>query len=183
MQTFSRSDFFVGIGARLPNHVRLYPLPAAMVSIFPQYAGYDYVVVDDDIVVVAPESREVVATFNEGGGAVIAEEESARFQDRGPRGSIDRNAVDRRPQRLSLNREQQRKVYQTITRDIAGDERETCTLRIGERVPQAVTLTPLSVPGVPGAERYSYFVVNRQVVLVDPETREVVDILGGEIAG
>ncbi len=178
VRTFSRSDFFVGIGARLPYHVRLYPLPTAIVSIFPQYDGYDYVIVDDEIVIVAPESRQVVATFDEGGGDVIAEEESVRFPDRGPRGSIDRNG-----QRLSLNREQQRTVYQTVMRNVVGDERETCTVRIGERVPQAVTLTPLSVRGVPGAEQYSYFVVSRQLVLVDPETREVVEILGGEIAG
>lgn len=183
VQTFSRSDFFVGIGARLPSHVRLYPLPAAFVSIVPQYAGYDYVVVEDEIVVVAPESREVVATFDEGGGAIVAEEDSVRSRDRGPRGSIDRNAIDRSAQGLSLNREQQRTVYQTVMRDVVGNERETCTLRIGERVPQAITLTPLSVPGVPGAARYSYFVVSRQVVLVDPQTREVVEILGGEIAG
>jgi hypothetical protein len=183
VQTFSRSDFFVGIGARLPNHVRLYPLPSAFVSIVPQYAGYDYVVVDDEIVVVAPESREVVATFNEGGGAIVAEEDSVSSEDRGPRGSIDRRAMDRNAQRFSLNRDQQRTVYQTVMRDIVGNERETCTLRIGERVPQAITLTPLSVPGVPGAERYSYFVVSRQVVLVDPQTREVVEILGGETAG
>ncbi|MGJ0503629.1 MAG: DUF1236 domain-containing protein [Methylocystis sp.] len=183
VQTFSRSDFFVGIGARLPSHVRLYPLPAAFVSIVPQYAGYDYVVVEDEIVVVAPESREVVATFDEGGGAIVAEEDSVRSRDHGPRGSIDRNAIDRSAQRFSLNRDQQRTVYQTVMRDVVGNERETCTLRIGERVPQAITLTPLSVPGVPGAERYSYFVVSRQVVLVDPQTREVVEILGGEIAG
>lgn len=183
VQTFSRADFFVGIGARLPSHVRLYPLPAAFVSIVPQYAGYDYVVVEDEIVVVAPETREVVATFDEGGGAIVAEEDSVRSRDRGPRGTIDRDAIDRSPQGLSLNREQQRTVYQTVMRDIVGNERETCTLRIGERVPQAITLTPLSVPGVPGAARYSYFVVSRQVVLVDPQTREVVEILGGETAG
>ncbi len=42
-----------------------------------------------------------------------------------------------------------------------------------------MTRIKLYVPDVLNAARYSYFVVNRQVVLVDPESREVLEILGG----
>jgi hypothetical protein len=53
-------------------------------------------------------------------------------------------------------------------------------VRVGERVPQSVDIEPVPrsiAAEAPDAERYDYFVLNDQVVLVDPDTRIVVDII------
>jgi len=70
-----------------------------------------------------------------------------------------------------------------LMRDVNVAERKTCAVKIGERVPPAVNLPPLAPPDVPGADQHSCFTVNRQVALVDPESREVVDIPGGRLVG
>jgi hypothetical protein len=57
--------------------------------------------------------------------------------------------------------------------------RQVC-VRVGDRVPNFVELAPVPrtiAAETPDVERFEYFVLNDQVVLVDPETREVVDII------
>jgi hypothetical protein len=53
-------------------------------------------------------------------------------------------------------------------------------LAVGETVPQDVQLQPAPsavVAQIPMIERYRVFMANDQVVLVDPQTRAVVDIV------
>ena len=53
-------------------------------------------------------------------------------------------------------------------------------LRVGAPIPQAVELYPLPddvYVEVPSVKRYRYFQVHDQVVLVDPETSEIVEII------
>jgi hypothetical protein len=53
-------------------------------------------------------------------------------------------------------------------------------LRIGAPIPQAVELYPLPddvYVEVPSVKRYRYFQVHDQVVLVDPDTSEIVEII------
>jgi hypothetical protein len=44
---------------------------------------------------------------------------------------------------------------------------------VGSTLPDTVELYPIDVPGI----TYRYFVVGKQTVLVDPETRRIVRIL------
>ncbi|WP_315919641.1 DUF1236 domain-containing protein [Mesorhizobium sp. SP-1A] len=46
---------------------------------------------------------------------------------------------------------------------------------VGEKVPDTITVTPLDAPGL--SKQYEYVVIDGRTVLVDPDTREVVQIL------
>ncbi|MFC3208485.1 DUF1236 domain-containing protein [Aquamicrobium soli] len=48
-------------------------------------------------------------------------------------------------------------------------------LSVGTVVPEDVVITPLDAPGI--ETRYDYLVVDGRGVLVDPDTREIVEIL------
>ena len=48
-------------------------------------------------------------------------------------------------------------------------------LSVGQVVPEDVMVSPLDAPGL--EKRYEYMVVDGRGVLVDPETREIVEIL------
>lgn len=57
-------DVQVRVGTRLPQHVRYFPLPAEVVTIYPEWRGFDYIVVGDTIVVIDPGTREIVAVLD-----------------------------------------------------------------------------------------------------------------------
>lgn len=46
---------------------------------------------------------------------------------------------------------------------------------IGEPLPETVTVTPLDAPGL--STRYEYVVVDGETLIVEPETRRVVQVL------
>ena len=51
----------VSVGTRIPASVHFYPLPQQVVVIYPEWRGYDYILVGDQIVIVDPRSHEIVA--------------------------------------------------------------------------------------------------------------------------
>ena len=51
----------VSVGTRIPASVHFYPLPQQVVVIYPEWRGYDYILVGDQIVVVDPRTHEIVA--------------------------------------------------------------------------------------------------------------------------
>jgi hypothetical protein len=60
-----RVNFDVRVGVRVPETVSIRPLPPEVVSIVPEYRGYDYFVdANDEIVFVAPTTHEVVGTID-----------------------------------------------------------------------------------------------------------------------
>jgi hypothetical protein len=50
----------VAIGVSLPREVVIRPLPPEIVTLVPEYRGYDYVVYNDEIIIIEPSTREVV---------------------------------------------------------------------------------------------------------------------------
>ncbi len=50
----------VEVGTRVPRTVRLAPIPAAVLTIVPQYRGYDYFLVEDDVCIVEPRTHAIV---------------------------------------------------------------------------------------------------------------------------
>lgn len=54
----------VRVGTRIPETVHYYPLPAEVVTIYPQWRGFDYIIVGDTIVVIDPGTREIVAVLD-----------------------------------------------------------------------------------------------------------------------
>jgi hypothetical protein len=93
---------------------------------------------------------------------------------------------------LQLTPQQRTTVYRTVTRErrVTPAAPTTTTvitpaapveeIVVGRRVPSSVTLSPFPQPVVvetPALQRYRYYYVNNRLVLVDPMTSEVVDIL------
>jgi hypothetical protein len=60
-QPLTNVNFSVSVGTRVPREVRYYPLPAEIVSIYPAWSGYHFILVNDQIVIIEPSSFEIVA--------------------------------------------------------------------------------------------------------------------------
>lgn len=53
-------NFNVAVGTRVPASVRFYPLPERVVTIYPQWRGYDFILVHGRYLIVQPETHEIV---------------------------------------------------------------------------------------------------------------------------
>jgi hypothetical protein len=58
-----RPDFDVTVGVRVPHSVHVEVLPEDVVTIVPQYRGFDYVMVGDQILIIDPSTYEIVAVI------------------------------------------------------------------------------------------------------------------------
>jgi len=56
-----RLNVSVSVGTRIPADVRLHPLPQEVIVIYPEWRGYDYILVGDQIVIINPRTHEIVA--------------------------------------------------------------------------------------------------------------------------
>jgi hypothetical protein len=80
---------------------------------------------------------------------------------------------------LALTPEQQVTIYRSITREpIRTEPPAGWNAKVGVRVPSTVELydVPATVAAAP-VRHYRYTILNNQVVLVEPSTRRVVQIL------
>lgn len=57
-------NFSIAVGTRVPRDVSFHPLPAEIVSIYPDWRGYEFILVRDQIVVVDPRTFEIVAVLD-----------------------------------------------------------------------------------------------------------------------
>ena len=53
-------NFSISVGTRVPRTVSFHPLPQEIVSIYPEWRGYEYFLVNNQIVVVNPRTLEIV---------------------------------------------------------------------------------------------------------------------------
>jgi hypothetical protein len=56
-------NFAVSIGTRVPREIGFHPLPTEIVTIYPDWRGYEFFLVRDQIVVVDPRTLEIVAVL------------------------------------------------------------------------------------------------------------------------
>src|SRR5204863_8804109 len=54
----------INVGTRVPRSVRLAALPAAVLSVVPQYRSYQYFVANDQICIVDPNSYEIIEVIS-----------------------------------------------------------------------------------------------------------------------
>jgi hypothetical protein len=54
------AHFSVAVGARVPRDIHVVALPVDIVTIVPEYRGYDYIVVGDQILIIDPQTLEIV---------------------------------------------------------------------------------------------------------------------------
>jgi hypothetical protein len=53
-------NFSISVGTRVPRNVGFHPLPAEIVTIYPEWRGYEFFLVNDQIIVVNPRTLEIV---------------------------------------------------------------------------------------------------------------------------
>ncbi|HEU0148832.1 MAG TPA: DUF1236 domain-containing protein [Bradyrhizobium sp.] len=57
-------NFSVSVGTRVPRDVEFHPLPAEVVTVYPEWRGYNFILVRDEIVVIDPNTYEIIAVIN-----------------------------------------------------------------------------------------------------------------------
>lgn len=57
-------NFAISVGTRVPREVSFHPLPAEIVTIYPDWRGYEMFLVNDQIIVVNPRTLEIVAVLD-----------------------------------------------------------------------------------------------------------------------
>lgn len=63
VQPEANVNFNISIGTRVPKSVRFHPLPSEIITIYPDWRGYEFFLVGDQIVVVNPRTLEIVAVL------------------------------------------------------------------------------------------------------------------------
>ncbi|MBN9598621.1 MAG: DUF1236 domain-containing protein [Afipia sp.] len=53
-------NFNISVGARVPTSVHYYPLPARIVEIYPEWRGYDFILVNGRYIILRPDTHEIV---------------------------------------------------------------------------------------------------------------------------
>lgn len=57
----SKLNISINVGTRVPSTVKYHPIPQEVIVIYPEWRGFDYILVGDQIVVLDPRSHEIVA--------------------------------------------------------------------------------------------------------------------------
>jgi len=53
-------NFNISVGTRVPSSVHYYPLPSRIVEIYPEWRGYDFILVNGRYIILRPETHEIV---------------------------------------------------------------------------------------------------------------------------
>jgi hypothetical protein len=142
------------VGHRVPRHVHLYPVPREVISFFPYYRDYRYVVVDDDICIVDPGTYEIVDVIDQG------------YYRGGPRPEVAG---------LSLTSSQMALVRDSIPRDFP-EAPIRLRLALGAEIPGHVELYEFPVivlDRVPMLRHCRFLVAEEQIVIVDPRDHSI----------
>ncbi len=162
----SRSDINVSIsiGATFPRSVRLAPLPASIIAVVPHYRDFRYVVVEEEIVIVHPRTFRVVEVIPLQGRGSARVATGARSADRVQFTSAQRARI------LNFARSDCATVLAQTDFDLA----------VGATIPQQIELCPFEdtvVSEVSVLRPYRFFLVQDQVVLVDPRDHTIVEVI------
>ncbi|WP_315774629.1 MULTISPECIES: DUF1236 domain-containing protein [unclassified Bradyrhizobium] len=57
-------NFNISVGTRVPRDVHFHRLPAEVVTIYPEWRGYDFILVREQIIVIDPRTHEIVAVLD-----------------------------------------------------------------------------------------------------------------------
>jgi hypothetical protein len=57
-------NFSISVGTRVPRDVAFHPLPEEIVTIYPDWRGYEFILVRGQILVIDPQSFEIVAVLD-----------------------------------------------------------------------------------------------------------------------
>ena len=60
VQEATNVNFNVSVGTTVPGNVHFYPLPSRIVEIYPEWRGYEFILVHGRYVIVRPQTHEIV---------------------------------------------------------------------------------------------------------------------------
>jgi hypothetical protein len=60
VQPLKNVNFSISVGARVPRDVSFHPLPAEVVTVYPEWRGFEFVLVNNQIIVINPRTLEIV---------------------------------------------------------------------------------------------------------------------------
>jgi hypothetical protein len=60
VQPVTNVNFSISVGTRVPRNVGFHPLPVEIVTIYPEWRGYEFFLVNNQIIVVNPRTLEIV---------------------------------------------------------------------------------------------------------------------------
>jgi Protein of unknown function (DUF1236) len=154
-------DIRINVGERLPERVRPRPLPTEIVTIVPEYRGYDYTVVHDEIAIIDPRSREIVDVIPQGGV------------------SADRYGGGYGGTRVTLSDEQRQILFRSASAtstvgavsSSSGSSSSGPTCLSLKRVPDELAKSN------PELASYQYLAIGDQLILVDPQNQKVVQVI------
>jgi hypothetical protein len=154
----AKVKFRARIGTSLPRRVRLYPIPASVLAIFPYYRDYRYVLAEDTICIVDPVTYEIVDII-----------------DDGPDGPSPAPRVAQ----LTLSNSEMALVRDSIPPDFPR-ARLQLRLALGGEIPESVQLfefAPVVLDKVPSLSDYRFAVTDDEVVIVAPGDRSIALVL------
>jgi hypothetical protein len=150
----SRADFAINVGTRVPRTLRLAVLPAAVVTLVPEFRRDRYFVSGDEICIVDPTTYEIVDVIGTGRVA---------------------HAGQPMHTALTLTPEEQRRILAGV-RPEGGSTLALGALTEGAPVPREVRVTAFSdalVREIPKLRDYTYFTAEDRVAIVDPAQARV----------
>jgi hypothetical protein len=142
------------VGRRIPRHIHLFPIPAAVFAFFPYYEDYSYFVVDDDICIVDPRTYVVVDVID------------AAYWNGPPRPHVAG---------LHLSAHQIAIVRESIPADFP-DLGLHLRLALGAEIPEYAALhefAPFVLDRVAQLRDYRFLVADDQIVIVQPRDRSI----------
>jgi Protein of unknown function (DUF1236) len=155
-------NFSLSVGTHVPNNVTFFDVPARIANIVPQYRGFKYIAVRDDMAIIDPGTREIVALVP-------------------MHGSVQGRSGRSVGSTTTLSSDQRTRLHTVIIgRDIRRVDDVDFPLTVGTRVPDTVTFYDLPetmVDIIPEYRGYDYIVVRDELVIIDPETLEIVAVL------
>jgi hypothetical protein len=149
-------NFSISVGTRVPRSVHLVALPASVISLVPQYRGYQYFVANDEICIVEPSTYEIVEIIPASG-------KTAQIGERSSSGM------------LTLTAEEKRIIIENV--ELRGDSTMALgALNEGSPVPRDVRLQAFPdvvVQKVPKIRGYRFFTAEGRIAIADEQGSKV----------
>jgi hypothetical protein len=64
VQPVTNVNFSISVGTRVPREMSFHPLPPEVVTYYPEWRGYEFILVNEQIIVVDPRTFEIVAVID-----------------------------------------------------------------------------------------------------------------------
>jgi len=163
VKPLSNVNFSVSVGTVIPRSVTLRPVPATVVTIIPQYRGYEFFVVRDQYVIVEPRTHKIVDVIEHSGGS-----------------RAEATTTTKRKLNLSQkDRDFIRKHSTTRSTTTTGTAaRGESRIVVGEDAPEAVEIEQFPADvyrTVPAVRTYRYIHSGDDIYIVEPGSRRVIE--------